>query len=109
MRISKKTAYNILMCLLKVFPVVVLAIGYIHGTLTITEMNTWWSSFGFTQNIVDFFTTCGISMGTLGTAMIGYVNYLVMFHLLECLIGVLLFLPEVFISLLDKMKGNSDL
>lgn len=109
MRISKKTAYNVLMLFLKLFPVIVLAIGYINGTLSIVEMSSWWSSFGFTSDIVDFLGRCGFTMGTLGTAMIGYFNYLVMFHLLECLIGVLLFLPEVFISLLDKIKGNGEL
>lgn len=106
MNISKKSCKNYLLTLLKMFPLIYLVAGVLHNSITLETFNTYWSDFGLTSSIVDFFNSVNISMGVLGASMIGYFNYLVMFHLLECLIEVVLFIPELFLTLCDKIKGS---
>ena len=105
MNISKKSCKNYMLTMLKLFPLIYMVAGVLHGHLDLSTMNSYWSDFGLTSNIVGFFDSVGITMGVLGSAMIGYFNYIVMFHLLECLVEVVLFIPELFLALCEKIKG----
>ena len=108
MNISKKSCYNYLLTILKLFPLILICCGIFHGHLTLETFNGYFCELGFTTDIVAFLSSLGVTMGVLGSTMIGYFNYLVIFHLLECLIHFVIFIPDLVISLFDKIKGVGD-
>lgn len=105
MNISKKSTKNYILLFLKLFPLAYLLMAVLHNSLSLETFNSYWCSFGLTENIVNYFESVNINMSVLGVTMIGYFNYLIMFHLLECLFEVLVFIPELFLYMLDKIKG----
>ena len=103
MNITDKSAYRWCLIMFKLAPLIILFIVLGSKSMTLTEYMAYMPDFSFTDTLVTWFTNMGINLGVIGEFVCGYFNYLVMFHLVECLFEVVVFLPHLFINFCKKM------
>lgn len=106
MNINQKSCERYFKMLLKLAPLAVLLIMLYTKTTTITEFTAILPQFSFSNTLVTYLASIGITLGEFGALAVGYANYIIMFHLIDIVLQIFLFLPHLFENFAEKLKGG---
>lgn len=86
MNLSERGAYRWCLTALKLAPLAILLMALYSNAFTIQQFAEFLPNFSFSDSLVQWLTTnMGLTQTLIFDITVGYFNYLVMFHLVECL------------------------